>query len=45
MHEYGYCGLCSSFPCALIKDFSYDTEHGDNGECIIVLEELTKIKM
>ena len=30
------------FLVALIKDFSYDTEHSDNGERIKVLEELTK---
>jgi len=26
------CGLCEEFPCELLNSFSYDLEHGDNGE-------------
>lgn len=25
------CGLCNTFPCDLLKQFSYDKEQGDNG--------------
>ena len=28
-HE--HCGQCSEFPCALLNEFAYDKEHGDNG--------------
>ena len=30
-----HCGLCSNFPCELLKSFSYDKEHDDNGKRII----------
>lgn len=26
-----FCGECADFPCRLLTDYSYDTEHGDNG--------------
>jgi hypothetical protein len=25
------CGMCSNFPCELLKQFAYDKEQGDNG--------------
>ncbi|WP_053956354.1 DUF3795 domain-containing protein [Inediibacterium massiliense] len=25
------CGLCNSFPCHILKQFSYDEEQGDDG--------------
>ena len=28
------CGLCSSFPCDLLKEFAYDKEQGDSGQRI-----------
>ena len=28
-HE--HCGVCPDVPCALLKEFSHDAEHGDNG--------------
>jgi hypothetical protein len=28
------CGYCGEFPCALLKQFSFDKEHGDNGQRI-----------
>ncbi len=27
----GFCAECAEFPCELLKSYSYDTEHGDNG--------------
>ncbi len=30
-----YCGPCSEFPCALLHQFAYDPEQGDNGERIV----------
>ncbi|MFZ2537606.1 MAG: hypothetical protein WAX04_01735 [Oscillospiraceae bacterium] len=29
-----HCGQCNEFPCALLKQFSYDEEQGDNGKRI-----------
>ena len=29
-----HCGLCKMFPCELLKKFSYDKEHGDDGKRI-----------
>ena len=29
-----YCGDCNDFPCELLKSYSSDPEHGDNGERI-----------
>ena len=26
-----HCGLCDVFPCGLLKEYSYDATHGDNG--------------
>lgn len=26
-----HCGECQEFPCALLREFSYDSEHGDDG--------------
>ena len=26
-----HCGECPDFPCSVLKDFSFDPEHGDNG--------------
>jgi len=31
-HE--HCGQCAEFPCALLTQFAYDIEHGDNGRRI-----------
>jgi len=25
-----HCGKCADFPCEVIKEYSYDKEHGDN---------------
>ncbi|HEX7714062.1 MAG TPA: pyridoxamine 5'-phosphate oxidase family protein [Bacillota bacterium] len=36
-----HCGECSDFPCALLNEFAYDQEHGDNGKRI---EQLKKWK-
>ena len=32
--KYEHCGICSDFPCDLLKQFSYDKEQGDNGKRI-----------
>ena len=29
-----HCGQCAEFPCATLKEYSYDKEHGDKGERI-----------
>lgn len=29
-----FCGVCGEFPCDLLKSYSFDKEHGDNGERI-----------
>jgi len=26
-----FCGLCGDFPCALLKSYAYDSQHGDQG--------------
>jgi hypothetical protein len=44
-HNVKHCGLCPSFPCDLLKEFSYDKEHGENGGRIRTLEELVKTKV
>lgn len=36
------CGLCSRFPCDLLKEFAYDEEQGDNGARIRNLETWTR---
>lgn len=35
-----HCGQCEAFPCETLKEYSYDKEHGDNGERIRNLEAL-----
>ena len=30
----GFCGECADFPCDILKKYSFDPEHGDNGERI-----------
>lgn len=35
-----YCFECKSYPCALLKAFAYDPEHGDNGKRIETLEDI-----
>jgi hypothetical protein len=35
-----HCGQCQDFPCDTLKEYSYDSEHGDNGERIRNLEAL-----
>lgn len=39
---YNNCSDCSEFPCTLLESFSYDEEHGDNGERIENLRKLVK---
>lgn len=29
-----HCGLCSDFPCELLKKFAFDKEQGDDGKRI-----------
>jgi len=29
-----HCGNCKTFPCDLLKQFSYDKKYGDNGRRI-----------
>lgn len=29
-----HCGLCQQFPCALLHQFAYDKDQGDNGKRI-----------
>jgi hypothetical protein len=41
-HE--HCGLCGDFPCEVLKGYSYDAEHGDNGARIEQCKEWCKIK-
>lgn len=36
-----FCGECESFPCELLTHYSFDPEHGDNGERI---ESCKKLK-
>lgn len=36
-----FCGECEEFPCDILKRYSFDAEHGDNGERI---ENCKKIK-
>ncbi|SHN68498.1 DUF3795 domain-containing protein [Desulfovibrio litoralis] len=33
--ELAHCGLCNDFPCALLMQFAYDKEQGDNGKRIL----------
>lgn len=32
--QHRHCGECSEFPCALLNQFSYDENQGDNGKRI-----------
>lgn len=32
--QQSHCGECHDFPCALLHEFSYDKEQGDNGKRI-----------
>ncbi len=32
--QHEHCGHCSDFVCQQLHDFSYDKEHGDNGQRI-----------
>ena len=34
-----HCGQCKDFPCATLNEYSYSSEHGDNGKRIRILEE------
>lgn len=38
--EVAHCGQCSEFPCAVLVEYSYDSEHGDNGKRIENLKNL-----
>ena len=38
-----HCGECEDFPCDLLKNFSFDKEHGDNGARIDQCKEWTKL--
>ena len=40
--ELDNCALCESFPCETLNNYSYDPEHGDNGERIRNLEQYGK---
>jgi hypothetical protein len=42
--DFLHCGQCLEFPCEQLKEFSYDKEHGDNGERIEQIREWNKIK-
>lgn len=44
-HNIEHCGYCESFPCDLLKEFSYDKKNGENGGRIRTLEELMKTKV
>jgi hypothetical protein len=37
-----HCGQCQEFPCAKLNEYSYDNEHGDNGQRIRNLESRNK---
>lgn len=37
-----FCGECEDFPCEIITRYSFDAEHGDNGERI---ESCKRIKV
>lgn len=39
MKKYDHCGQCNDFPCQLLKDISYDTETGDNGDRLMNCKE------
>ena len=39
-----HCGFCSNFPCELLKSFSYEEEHGDNGERICQCQKWSNCK-
>lgn len=43
-HNVEYCSLCDNFPCSLLNEFSYDKEHGDNGERIEALKRIIEKK-
>lgn len=36
--DYEHCGRCQEFPCDVLNEFSYASEHGDNGKRIRNLE-------
>lgn len=38
------CSDCNEFVCDLLKSYSFDPEHGDNGERINNLEELRRVE-
>ncbi len=33
-----HCGQCPDVPCDMLKDYSYDEAHGDNGQRIANLQ-------
>ncbi len=43
--ELSFCGKCTDFPCQLLKDYSNDTEHGDNppGARIVSCNEIKRL--
>ena len=43
--KHGHCGLCTEFPCDLLKKFAFDEEHGDSeGSRIEQCKKWAKIK-
>lgn len=41
-HGHDHCGRCAEFACALLKQFSYDPEQGDNGKRIAQCAQWSK---
>jgi hypothetical protein len=41
-----FCGECEDFPCEILKEYSFDKEHGDNGArieyCKVLKAEMVK---
>lgn len=37
--KFEHCGRCPDFPCKILKDISYDTETGDDGERLMRCKE------
>lgn len=38
------CGLCSEFPCEILREFSYDPDLGDDGERLLNCKKLSDDK-
>lgn len=35
-----HCGFCADFPCDMLRELSYDDEHGDDGERLLAAKQL-----